>query len=26
MAANGIIRGVINEGARGCAVIISGKL
>jgi small subunit ribosomal protein S3e len=26
MAANSIIRGVINEGARGCQVIISGKL
>ena len=27
MAANAVIRGVINEGkARGCAVIISGKL
>jgi small subunit ribosomal protein S3e len=26
MAANAVIRGVINDGARGCAVIISGKL
>merc|ERR1719329_1144254 len=26
MAANSIIRGVMKEGARGCAVIVSGKL